>query len=102
MTWYDFLIGNMLPTTIGNIIGGAVIIGCLLYYVYDYRNRKQRAIFNFIEKMWRKLKERMRGPEAVPPTTLPTTTTDELDAEEDEAVHLISPFTQSNYGDCRN
>ena len=68
-----------------NIIGGAVIIGCLLYYVYDYRNRKQRAIFNFIEKMWRKLKERMRGTEAVPPTTLPTTTTtDELDAEEDE------------------
>ncbi|KAG2381761.1 hypothetical protein C9374_006145 [Naegleria lovaniensis] len=58
---YDFFIGNLLPSTIGNIIGGALVIGCLLYYVYDYRNRHKRILFNVIEFVWGKIKEKYRA-----------------------------------------
>ena len=34
---------------------------CLLYYVYDYRNRHQRAIFNLIERVWKKIVDRYRS-----------------------------------------
>ncbi len=34
LTWYDFLIGNLLPVTIGNIIGGAVLVGLVYWFVY--------------------------------------------------------------------
>ena len=34
VTWYDFLIGNLLPVTIGNIIGGAVLVGLVYWFVY--------------------------------------------------------------------
>ncbi len=30
----QFLIGNLLPVTIGNMIGGAVIVPCLYFYSY--------------------------------------------------------------------
>nr|CAG4711732.1 unnamed protein product [Naegleria fowleri] len=57
---YDFFIGNLLPATIGNIIGGAFVIGCLLYFVYDYRNRHNRVLFNFLELTWSKIKEKYK------------------------------------------
>lgn len=31
LTWGSFLLGNLLPVTIGNIIGGAIFVGCAFY-----------------------------------------------------------------------
>jgi len=34
LTWTNFLIANLLPVTIGNIIGGAVMVGLVYWFVY--------------------------------------------------------------------
>jgi formate transporter len=34
LTWQGFLLGNLLPVTIGNIIGGAVLVGAVYWFVY--------------------------------------------------------------------
>ncbi len=34
LTWDKFLINNLLPVTIGNIIGGAVMVGAVYWFIY--------------------------------------------------------------------
>lgn len=34
LTWDRFLVNNLLPVTIGNIIGGAVLVGAVYWFVY--------------------------------------------------------------------
>src|SRR4029077_15282971 len=34
LTWGNFLIGNLVPVTIGNIIGGSVMVGAVYWFVY--------------------------------------------------------------------
>ena len=34
VTWGDFLLRNLVPVTIGNIIGGAVLVGLVYWFVY--------------------------------------------------------------------
>jgi formate/nitrite transporter len=34
LTWEGFLIGNLLPVTIGNIVGGALMVGAIYWFVY--------------------------------------------------------------------
>jgi formate transporter len=34
LTWDNFLIGNLVPVTIGNIIGGSVLVGAVYWFVY--------------------------------------------------------------------
>jgi formate/nitrite transporter len=34
LTWGNFFIGNLLPVTIGNIIGGALMVGMVYWFVY--------------------------------------------------------------------
>jgi len=34
LTWGNFFIGNLLPVTIGNIIGGAIMVGLIYWFVY--------------------------------------------------------------------
>lgn len=34
LTWGNFLVGNLLPVTIGNILGGAVMVGVVYWFVY--------------------------------------------------------------------
>lgn len=34
LTWGSFLLNNLLPVTIGNIIGGAVLVGAVYWWVY--------------------------------------------------------------------
>lgn len=40
VTWGNFLGGNLLPVTIGNIIGGALCVGCVYWYVYLKKSDK--------------------------------------------------------------
>ena len=42
ITWGNFFGRNLLPVTIGNIIGGAVCVGCVYWFVY-VRKKKQKA-----------------------------------------------------------
>jgi formate transporter len=34
LTWGRFLLGNLLPVTLGNVIGGAVLVGVVYWFVY--------------------------------------------------------------------
>jgi formate/nitrite transporter len=34
LTWQNFLVGNLLPVTIGNIIGGAGMVGLIYWFIY--------------------------------------------------------------------
>jgi formate/nitrite transporter len=34
LTWSGFLAGNLLPVTIGNVIGGALMVGAVYWFVY--------------------------------------------------------------------
>lgn len=45
LSWGSFVIGNLIPVTIGNIIGGAIFVGCAFYFAlnndkYSGRSRK--------------------------------------------------------------
>jgi formate/nitrite transporter len=34
LTWDNFFVGNLLPVTIGNIIGGSIMVGAVYWFVY--------------------------------------------------------------------
>jgi len=34
ITWSSFISDNLLPATIGNLIGGAVLVGMVYWYLY--------------------------------------------------------------------
>ena len=34
LTWENFLVGNLLPVTIGNIIGGSVMVAAVYWFIY--------------------------------------------------------------------
>ena len=34
LTWWNFLVGNLLPVTLGNIVGGSVMVGVVYWFVY--------------------------------------------------------------------
>ncbi len=34
LTWSNFFLGNLLPVTIGNIIGGTVLVGLVYWFIY--------------------------------------------------------------------
>jgi len=40
ITWSNFIINNILPVSLGNIVGGAVLVGLVYWFVY-LRNRKK-------------------------------------------------------------
>lgn len=35
LTWSNFLIGNLVPVTIGNIIGGGIMVGLVYWFIYS-------------------------------------------------------------------
>jgi formate/nitrite transporter len=40
ITWTEFGINNLIPATLGNIVGGAVFVGYLYWYIYLKKERK--------------------------------------------------------------
>jgi len=34
LTWRRFVVGNLVPVTIGNIVGGALMVGAIYWFVY--------------------------------------------------------------------
>ncbi len=43
VTTVDFLLGNLLPVTLGNIVGGAVLVGAVYWFVYLRSSDRDRA-----------------------------------------------------------
>ncbi|NNE64990.1 MAG: formate transporter FocA [Pyrinomonadaceae bacterium] len=43
LTWGAFFVDNLLPVTIGNIIGGAVLVGAVYWFVYLRSSREKGA-----------------------------------------------------------
>ena len=39
LTWENFLVGNLIPVTIGNIIGGSIMVAAVYWFVYLRKNR---------------------------------------------------------------
>ena len=39
ITWGQFITSNLIPVTIGNIIGGVVMVGAAYWYVYDSKKK---------------------------------------------------------------
>ena len=39
LTWKNFLVNNLLPVTIGNLIGGAVLVGLVYWFVFLRKKR---------------------------------------------------------------
>lgn len=35
ITWMDFIVKNLIPATLGNIVGGALFVGTAYWYTYD-------------------------------------------------------------------
>lgn len=35
ISWFDFIVKNLIPATLGNIVGGALFVGTAYWYVYD-------------------------------------------------------------------
>jgi formate transporter len=43
INWDNFLFGNMLPVTIGNIMGGAVLVGLVYWFIFLKHQEKNKA-----------------------------------------------------------
>jgi formate transporter len=41
VTWGDFVTANLVPVTIGNIVGGALMVGAIYWFVYLRRRTRQ-------------------------------------------------------------
>ena len=39
LTWENFLLNNLIPVTLGNIVGGGVMVGAVYWFVYLRKNR---------------------------------------------------------------
>jgi formate transporter len=39
LTWMNFALVNLLPVTIGNIIGGAVMVGMVYWFIYRRKSK---------------------------------------------------------------
>ena len=39
LNWVSCYLGNLLPVTLGNIIGGCLFVGCIYWYIYLHTNR---------------------------------------------------------------
>lgn len=44
LTWSNFLVDNLLPVTLGNIVGGGVMIGVLYWTIFHFLDRPGKAM----------------------------------------------------------
>lgn len=45
LSWQSFVLDNLLPVTLGNIVGGAVCVGCTYWFVYLAKGRSHGRHF---------------------------------------------------------
>jgi formate/nitrite transporter FocA (FNT family) len=44
LTWSSFFLDNLLPVTIGNILGGTVMVGAIYWFAYLRPRREPSAL----------------------------------------------------------
>lgn len=44
VTWYQFFVINLIPVTLGNIVGGSFFVGALYWFVYEYKVPEMAAV----------------------------------------------------------
>ena len=37
VSWYQFFVTNLIPVTVGNIVGGSLFVGAIYWFVYEYK-----------------------------------------------------------------
>ncbi len=42
ITWINFIVKNLIPATLGNIVGGAALVGCVYWYTYLNQSKGKR------------------------------------------------------------
>jgi len=40
VSWYQFFVVNLIPVTLGNIVGGSFFVGTIYWYVYEHKVQK--------------------------------------------------------------
>ena len=45
LTWGNFILKNLVPVTIGNVIGGAVMVGAVYWFIYLRPKRSPASPF---------------------------------------------------------
>lgn len=48
LNWNSFFLENLLPVTLGNIVGGVVFVVCAYWYVYGGAVRKPSRIWDVL------------------------------------------------------
>ena len=43
LTWRNFFVKNLIPVTLGNIVGGTILVGLVFWVIYSRRERKYRS-----------------------------------------------------------
>jgi formate/nitrite transporter len=41
VTWVDFIVKNLIPVTVGNIVGGAFFVGFVYWWIYGHRSESK-------------------------------------------------------------
>ncbi len=50
LNWGTFITKNLIPVTLGNIVGGALFVGMIYWFVYLHKKNKLSGISNQAEK----------------------------------------------------
>ncbi len=50
LTWGSFITKNLIPVTLGNIVGGGIFVASVYWFVYIRKNRKQEVVAISAEK----------------------------------------------------
>lgn len=51
LNWYSFLLKNLVPVTLGNIVGGSVLVGIVYWYVYCYNHENVTGTEPFLHRL---------------------------------------------------
>lgn len=64
LTWWGFLTKNLLPVTLGNMIGGGVLVAGVYWFVYLRATRDNRGtlIWERLKSSWARARPAASGP----------------------------------------
>ena len=43
VSWYQFFIVNLVPVTLGNIIGGSFFVGVIYWFIYECKTKSDQS-----------------------------------------------------------
>ena len=41
VSWYQFFVVNLIPVTLGNVVGGSFFVGTIYWIVYEYKAQEK-------------------------------------------------------------